>query len=63
MKKTVKKILLSSIFEALGMTALSAAWAFCRGVIYVWWAYPIELAIFLVGFMFFNIGFEIQFKK
>lgn len=63
MKKHIKKIMLSSIFEAVGITVLSSAYGFWKGIVYVYWYYPIEIAILFVGLILCKIGFEMHFNK
>lgn len=63
MKKTIKRILLSSIFESLGLTALSGAWAWHKGTFYVWWYYPIMILLLFVWIVLCKTGFEIYIKE
>lgn len=60
--KNVKKILLSSLLESVGITALSGAWAWHKGTFYVWWYYPIMVLLLLVGITLCKIGFIIYNK-
>lgn len=60
--KNIKKILLSSIIESLGITALSGAWAWHKGTFYVWWYYPIMILLLFVGITLCKIGFSIYNK-
>lgn len=60
--KNIKKILLSSLLESLGITALSTAWAWHKGTFYVWWYYPIMILLLLVGIVLCKIGFAIYNK-
>lgn len=57
--KNIKKILLSSILESIGLTALSAAWAWHKGTYYEWIYYPIMVLLLFVGITLCKIGFSI----
>lgn len=60
--KKLKRILLSSVFESLGITLLSAAWAWHKGTFYVWWYYPVMILILFAGIVLCKIGFNINAK-
>lgn len=63
MKKNIKKIMLSSVFEAVGITVLSSTYAFWKGTVYTWWYHPIEIAILFLGLSLCKIGFSIYCNK
>lgn len=63
MKKTIKRILLSSILESLGIAFLDTAWCWHKGVVYVWWYQPILILLLFAGITLCKTGFKIHDKE
>lgn len=54
----MKKIMIASFIESIGMTLLGTAWMLWNGKIMLWWGYLIEIAFMFVGLSLMKIGFE-----
>lgn len=60
----MKKNIIASILEAVGTNILSLAMKLSfSGSIYVWRVYIITILIAFIGFLLFNIGIDVSFKR